>query len=187
MNSLAQPSIAAATPSEDSITLTISYDRPLWRRAMTGWWQSVVPPAPFIKRAIFWAGVWFAIGALTLTLSVLDIAPSYVFAGLIGAAFLIGVFGYLQRTRMDRFWDVIGTHWDKAGATTATFSAAGISLVDDVSSRDLSWAAIDAIKGQRGVTVLRSGISMIAIPDTALPDTLGPQQFRTRLNAWRAA
>ena len=170
-----------------SITLTITYDRPLRRRAMTEWWQSVVPPAPFIKRAIFWAGVWFAIGALTLVLSVLDIAPSFVFAGLIGAAFLIGVFGYLQRTRMVRFWDVIGVHWDKAGATQAKFSTDGVYLLDDVSSRDLSWAAIDAVKGQRGVTVLRFGISMIAVLDTALPDGLSGKVFREQLEAWRSA
>ena len=64
----------------DTITLTFSYDRPLWRRAMSGWWRSVVPPDPFVKRAIFWAIVWFLIGILTLILSALDIAPSYVFA-----------------------------------------------------------------------------------------------------------
>lgn len=171
--------------TSDSIVLTFTYDRPIWRRAMTGWWRSVVPPDPFVKRAIFWAIVWFVIGILTLALSALDIGPSYVFAGLIGAAFLIGVFGYLQRTRMSRFWDVVGTHWDKAGATTASFNAEGVTLIDQVSHRSLSWAAIDAVKGQRGVTVLRSGIAMIAIPDTALPDEMSPTSFRTQLNEWR--
>jgi len=169
----------------DSLTLTFAYDRPLWRRAMTGWWRSVVPPDPFVKRAIFWAVVWFAIGALTLTLSALDIGPSYVFAGLIGAAFLIGVFGYLQRTRMSRFWDVVGTHWDRAGETTATFHADGLTLRDSVSHREYAWAAIDAVKAQRGVTVLRSGISMIAIPDRALPEGMDAKAFRARLTAWR--
>lgn len=170
----------------NTITLTFAYDRPLWRTAMTGWWRSVVPPDPFVKRAIFWAVVWFAIGILTLILSVLEIDPSYVFAGLIGAAFLIGVFGYLQRTRMSRFWDIVGTHWDKAGETTATFSAEGLTLTDAVSRRDLSWPAIDAIKGLRGVTVLRSGISMIAVPDTALPEGMSPAEFRAQLNDWRS-
>ena len=169
----------------DTITLTFSYDRPLWRRAMSGWWRSVVPPDPFVKRAIFWAIVWFLIGILTLILSALDIAPSYVFAGLIGAAFLIGVFGYLQRTRMSRFWDVVGTHWDKAGETKATFSSEGVILTDEVSHRDLNWDAIDAVKSIRGGTVLRSGISMMAIPDDALPGELTPSEFRKRINAWR--
>lgn len=171
----------------ETITVRIAYDRALWRRAMTGWWQSVVPPAPFVKRAIFWAFVWFGIGALTLLLSVLDIAPSYVAAGLIGAAFLVGIFGYLQRTRMDRFWDVIGAHWDRAGETEAVFGPDGMVLTDAVSRREFDWAAIDAVKGQRGVTVIRSGISMIAVPDGALPDGMSGKAFREQLAAWRAA
>lgn len=169
----------------ETITVRITYDRALWRRAMTGWWQSVVPPAPFVKRAIFWAFVWFGIGALTLLLSVLDIAPSYVAAGLIGAAFLVGIFGYLQRTRMDRFWDVIGAHWDKAGETEAVFGPDGMSLTDAVSRRELAWEAIDAVKGQPGVTVIRSGISMIAVPDGTLPDGMSGKAFRARLTEWR--
>lgn len=173
--------------NDDRIVVRIAYDRALWRRAMTGWWQSVVPPAPFVKRAVFWALVWFAIGALTLFLSVLDIAPSYVAAGLIGAAFLIGIFGYLQRTRMDRFWDVIGNHWDKAGETEAVFGPDGMTLTDAVSRREFDWDAIDAVKGQRGVTVIRSGISMIAVPDGALPNGMTGKEFRARLGAWRQA
>lgn len=173
--------------ADGTLILTIAYDRALWRQAMTGWWQSVVPPAPFFKRAIFWAGVWFAIGALTLGLSAAGIGPAFVAAGLIGAAFLIGVFGYLQRTRMGRFWDVIGAHWDKAGATTASFGPDGITLRDDVSSRDMTWAAVDAVKAKKGVTVIRSGISMIAIPDKALPEGLTPKAFRARIAEWRAA
>jgi hypothetical protein len=171
--------------AEASIRVTIAYDRALWRRAMTGWWQSVVPPAPFIQRAIFWAVIWFAIGVLTLGLNAAGITPSYVFAGLIGAAFLIGVFGYLQRTRMGRFWDVVGSHWDKAGTTEAIFGPDGVTLTDAVSRRVLKWAAIDAIAGRTGVTVLRSGIAMIAVPDKDLPQGMTGREFRTRLADWK--
>ncbi len=173
--------------SDQAIVVTVAYDRALWRRAMTGWWQSVVPPAPFVKRAIFWAVVWALIGLLAMLLTAVGLTPYYVFAGLIGAAFLIGVFGYLQRTRMDRFWDVIGAHWDKAGETEAFFGPDGIALRDRVSRRDLSWLAVDAIKGQRGVTVIRSGISMIAIPDADLPGGMTGKAFRERLESWRRA
>lgn len=168
-----------------SISLTIAYERALWRQAMTGWWRSVVPPEPFVKRVIFWAMVWFAIGALTLGLSAAGIGPGFVLAGLIGAAFLVGVFGYLQRTRMERFWDVVGTHWDRAGETEALFGPGGVTLTDEVSHRRMSWAAVDSIKAQKGVTVLRSGISMIAIPDAALPAGMTPDAFRSQLSDWR--
>ena len=168
-----------------SITVTIAYERALWRRAMTGWWRSVIPNAPFVQRAIFWAVVWFLIGILTLVLSLLDIAPSFVFAGLIGAAFLVGVFGYLQRTRMSRFWDVVGSHWDRAGETRATFGPEGMTLADEVSHRQLTWAAIDAVAPIRGGTVFRSGISMTVVPDTALPGDLDAKSFRAQIASWR--
>ena len=170
---------------DQAIMVTVAYDRALWRRAMTGWWQSVVPPAPFMKRAIFWAVVWGLIGLLAMILTAVGLTPYYVFAGLIGAGFLIGVFGYLQRSRMDRFWDVIGAHWDKAGETEAFFGPEGLALRDRVSRREMSWRAVDAIKGQRGVTVIRSGISMIAIPDTDLPEGMTGKAFRERLETWR--
>lgn len=170
---------------DQAIVVTIAYDRAMWRRAMTGWWQSVVPPAPFLKRAIFWAVVWGLIGLLAMILSAVGLTPYYVFAGLIGAAFLVGVFGYLQRTRMDRFWDVIGTHWNKAGETEAFFGPDGIALRDRVSRREMSWQAVDAIKGQRGVTVIRSGISIIAVPDRDLPGDVTGKAFRERLETWR--
>lgn len=165
--------------------MTINYDRALWRRAMTAWWQSVVPPAPFVRRAVFWAIVWALIGLLAMLIAAVGLTPWYVFAGLIGAAFLIGVFGYLQRTRMGRFWDVVGAHWDRAGETEVTFRPEGLILTNRIERREMDWAAIDAVRGARGVTVLRSGISMIAIPESALPDGMSGKTFRSRIAAWR--
>lgn len=167
------------------VTVTFTYDRKLWRRAMTGWWQSVVPPTPFVQRAIFWAIVWFAIALLAGAVSLFGFPPGYVGAGLVGAGVLIAVFTYLQRTRMGRFWDVIGSHWDKAGETRADFGPDGVTLTDVVSKRMLQWAGIDAIAKVRGATVLRSGISMTVIPDTALPDGMDAPAFRARLRSWR--
>ena len=169
----------------ETITLRIDYDRKLWRRAMSGWWRGVVPSAPFLQRAIFWAVVWVLIALLAAGITALGLTPYYVLAGLIGAAFLVGVFGYLQRTRMSRFWDVVGTHWDKAGTTEAVFGPDGISMTDAVSRREFSWSAIDAVNAQRGVTVFRTGFSMIAVPDIVLPDGMTGKAFRAQLAAWR--
>ncbi|NNE86441.1 MAG: hypothetical protein HKN27_00060 [Silicimonas sp.] len=167
------------------IEVQFTYERALWRRAMTAWWQSVVPPEPFVKRAIFWAVVWTAIGVIALVFVGTGQSPSLVVAGLFGAAVLIAVFAYLQRTRMGRFWDVVGSHWDKAGETIVRFGPDGVKVTDQVSRRAFDWGAIDAIKGVRGGTVLRSGIAMVVIPDNALPEGLDAQAFRVRLNDWR--
>ena len=169
------------------IAVTFAYDRKLWRRAMSGWWRSVVPPAPFMQRAIFWAVIWVTIGVFAGVIAVFGLTPYYVLAGLLGAAVLVAVFVYLQRTRMAQFWNVVGRHWDRAGETHAVFGPGGVTLSDAVSRRDLAWSAVDAVAPVRGATVLRSGISMIAIPDAALPAGLDAQAFRARLAAWRQA
>ena len=169
----------------ETINVAFTYDRKLWRRAMTGWWRSVVPNAPFAQRAIFWAVVWGAIGFLAGAITMFGLTPYYVLAGLAGAGMLIGVFAYLQRTRMARFWDVVGAHWDRAGETRAVFGPEGIALTDQVSQRELAWSAVDAVVPVRGGTVFRSGISMTVVPDAALPEGLDAKRFRGRINQWR--
>ena len=169
----------------DEIVVRFTYERALWRRAMTGWWRSVVPSEPFLKRAIFWAVIWALIGVLALAIAAAGQSPYLMAAGLVGAGVLIAVFTYLQRTRMSRFWDVVGSHWDRAGETEAGFGPNGVTLIDDVSRRELEWSAIDAIMGVRGGTVMRSGIAMMVIPDAALPSGLNAKTFRARLQDWR--
>ena len=169
----------------ETVTVTFTYDRALWRRAMSGWWRSVIPPRPFLHRAITWAVIWLAIAVLAGAISHFGLTPTYVAAGLIGAACLVAVFTYLQRTRMARFWDIVGRHWDRAGATKAQFGPDGVILTDSVSHRELAWPAIDAVAKVRGGTVLRSGISMTVIPDAALPEGLEAEAFRDRIRTWR--
>lgn len=171
----------------DEIVVRIAYERAFWRRAMTGWWQSVVPPEPFARRILFWTVIWFGVGLFAIALSAAGLSPTLVLWCLGGAGLMVGVFGYLQHTRMERFWDEIGNHWDRAGETHATFGPSGIRLTDDVSQRHLTWAGLDAIRKIRGGTVLRAGISMIVIPDSVLPDGMKGDSFRSRMRAWKAS
>ncbi|MGI9393150.1 MAG: hypothetical protein ACR2OY_00750 [Boseongicola sp.] len=171
--------------SDHAIVVSFAYDRALSRRAMTGWWQSVVPPEPFLKRAIVWAVIWFGILGVALAIAAFGLSPWFVGAGLIGAGTMIASFAYLQRTRMSRFWDELGRHWDRAGETEVHIDTSGLAIRDNVSQRTLNWAAIDAVKAVRGGTVFRSGISMLVVPDAALPSELRPKVFRERIAAWR--
>ncbi len=170
----------------DPITVRFSFDRRLFPRALMGWWQSAVPRPSFINRVIVWALVWGGLLMVTLALGALGIAPVFVGAGVIGAGILVVGFVILQRLRMRRFVAEIGSHWDRAGETEATFSADGVIFRDTIMRSQLDWSAIDAIVGFRGGTVLRFGISMVAIPDRALPEGLRPRAFRQRLDDWRA-
>lgn len=177
----------AGQASDDAIIVTFAYNRALSRRAMTAWWQSVVPPEPFLKRAIGWAVIWFVILGIALAVAAFGLTPWFVGAALIGAGAMIASFTYLQRTRMSRFWDELGRHWDHAGETEVRIDSSGLAIRDNVSQRTLSWGAVDAIKAVRGGTVFRSGISMMVIPDLALPGTHNPKAFRAQVTAWRQA
>ena len=170
----------------ETITLTFAFDRALSRRAMTGWWRSVVPPEPFLKRAVIWAVIWFAIGGVALAVAAAGLDPWLVGAGLIGAGVMVASFAYLQRTRMGRFWDEIGRHWDRAGDTSVRLGPQGLEIRDAVSRRRLDWRAVDAVRAIRGGTVFRSGISMLVIPDAALPPGMDAKAFRSRIADWRA-
>ncbi|MEK6215756.1 MAG: hypothetical protein N2B03_00915 [Boseongicola sp.] len=171
--------------SDGAFSVTFSYNRARSRRAMSGGWQSVVPPEPFLKRAIKWAVIWFGILGIALAVAAFGLTPWFVGAGLIGAGVMIATFTYLQRTRMSRFWDELGRHWDRAGETEVRLDASGLSIRDKVSQRTLAWDAVDAVKAVRGGTVFRSGISMLVIPDAALLNGLKPNEFRAQIAVWR--
>ena len=172
--------------SLDEIRLTTHYNRPLFRRAMSAWWQSTVPPVPFIQRAIIWAIIWFGVGLVGLGLFAAGYSPFFLVAGLIGAGVMVSSFAYLQRTRMGRFHDEIGRHWDKAGAVEMVFSSSGVVIADQVERREMAWGAIDAVRGAKGVTSIRTGFSMIVVPDGDLPEGMSAKVFRERLKEWRS-
>ena len=171
----------------DPIRIIVPFERKLFRRALTGWWQSVVPPAPFTARAIRWAVIWGAVLGAALLLGAFGLDPSFVVAALVGAGVLIAAFGFLQTTRMGRFATEIGRHWDTAGAAEAVFDDAGFVMEDDVSRLELQWPGVEAVRAVRGGTVIRAGMRMIAIPDSAMPEGLRGRDFRTQLNDWRRA
>jgi hypothetical protein len=171
----------------DEIILRYGFDPRLLPRALTGWWRSAVPPAPFVKRVVVWAMFWMGLLALTIALGAAGIEPVFVLAGLVGAAVLVVGFVILQRVRMRRFAEVIGAHWARAGETTARLGPSGAVFATAATRTELAWAGVDAIAGVRGATILRSGVGMLAIPDGALPANLTPRAFRQRLEAWRAA
>lgn len=171
----------------EPIHIRVGFDRRLFRRSLTGWWQSAVPPVNFASRVIRWSLIWGAILGATLALGAYGIEPVFMLAALIGAGVLIAVFGILQRTRMSRFTDEIARHWDAAGEADAVFDEAGMVFQDDVSRLELQWPGVEAVRPVRGGTVIRSGMRMIAIPDAVLPKGMKGRDFRNRVNAWRRA
>lgn len=165
----------------------VGFDRRLFRRALTGWWQSVVPPAPFAARVVRWSLIWGGVLALTLALGSVGIEPVFVVAGLIGAGVLEAAFGILQVTRMSRFASEIGRHWEAAGVAEAVFDEAGLVMEDRVSRLELQWPGVEAVRRVRGGTVIRAGMRLIAVPDSGLPEGMAGREFRARLNDWRHA
>jgi hypothetical protein len=179
--------LTATLLSDDELVLTFAFEPWLLRRSLTGWWRSAVPAPAFLTRAFRWAIGWGLLLVATLILGALGIAPVFVAAGLIGCAVLVLGFVVLQRTRMGAFVAEIGRHWDRAGPTEARLGPSGLLLTDRVSRCELGWAAIDAVVPVRGATVMRTGIGMISIPDSALPPGLSPSALRERIERWQEA
>ncbi len=173
--------------TRDVIELRYRFDTGLLPAAMSGWWRSAVPPQKFVHRAAFWAVVWLGLLVLAGAIGQAGLSPTFVVAGILGAGVMVAAFAYLQRTRMRQFYRIVGAHWDRTGEISVRFDALGVEMRDEVSERRYSWAAIDAVQKAKGATVLRTGMSMIAIPDTAMPEGLGASEFRARLNGWRGA
>ncbi len=170
----------------ERIKISWAHDTAVMRSSLNVWWQTVVPNPSISWRLIFWVLVWIGIFVAAIILGALGLDPAYALAGLAGVAvFIIGFFT-LQRTRLTKFYKVLGMHWNEAGKTHASFGPEGVELRDNVSSRRHAWTGIDAIAAAPKSTVLRSGISMIAVPDSALPDELTPDAFRRQLLAWKS-
>lgn len=174
-----------ATPDTGEIVLRFAMDGRLLHRGLRAWWRTALRPPSFLRRVVVWALAWAAILPLTVGLGVIGVPPAMVGAGVIGAGVLILGFAVLQRVRMRAFIDELARHWQLAGETRAIFGPAGVRLADSVSRVDLAWGAVDGIGPGRGLTVLRVGVGMIAIPDAALPAGLAPDAFRARLDDWR--
>lgn len=173
--------------TNDEIELRYRFDTKLLPAAMSGWWRSAVPPQKFVHRAVFWAVVWLGLLVLAGAVGKAGLSPSFVIAGILGAGVMVAAFAYLQRRRMRQFYRIVGAHWDATGEISVRFDAKGVDMRDDVSMQRYAWAAIDAVQKAKGATVLRSGMSMIAIPDLVMPEGTSSSDFRAQLNRWRAA
>ena len=171
----------------DEIVLRIAFQRRLLRRALGAWWNSTVPRPTFFYRVVFWAVTWGVLLVVTLILAAFGIEPLFAGAAVVGALVFLMGFATLHNLRMRKFVTEIARHWDIAGETDVVFDAKGVVLEDKVSQMMLDWDGIDAIAGARGVTVLRTGIGMIQIPDKSLPEGMKPRAFRKRLQAWKDA
>jgi len=167
------------------LTLTFGFDRRLFARALMAFWTSAVPAPSFRYRVAFWVIAWTATLFAVLAMAGLG-WPWAVIWGVVAAGFGVGVI-ILQRVRMARFYDALAAHWTRTGDMAASFDETGLSLTQTGAAMRFDWAAVDAVVRARGGTVLRIGMTMIAIPDAALPEGLTPDGFRQRLNLWRDA
>ena len=167
------------------LRVTWAHNPSILRSSLEAWWSSAVPRPSISWRLFFWAVVWVGVLASAIVVGALGLDPAFVLAGLVGiGVFIIGFFT-LQRVRMRAFYRALDQHWEAAGDTTVEFTVSGVRVFDHVSTSQHEWAAIDAIGAGRASTVLRIGISMIAIPNAAVPDGLTPRAFRDQIGTLR--
>lgn len=166
-----------------ALRLEFGFDRRLFPRALMAFWFSAVPRSSLRFRLVFWMLVWVAVLAGVVAAGALRLPPSVAWAIAAGvvALWIIG----LQRVRMARFYRALSAHWDKVGPMAIEFDDDGLVVTQTGSRMAFSWGVVDAVARARGGTVLRIGMTMIAVPDTALPENLSPGEFRARIANWR--
>jgi len=169
----------------DRIEATFGFDRRLFRRALTAFWFSAVPRASFRWRVTFWTILWFALLAV-IGGGTAQGVPWWQIGTVIGLGIGV-VLVVLQRSRMGRFYDVLGEHWTRTGEMTTRFDALGMRVSQTGSEMRFDWPAVDAMVKIRGGTVFRVGMTMISVPDRALPGGMTGEAFRAQVASWRAA
>ncbi len=167
----------------DPMTVTFGFEKRLFRHAVMTFFFSAVPRPSTSYRIVFWLVVWLTVLAAVITIGALKIPP--VTAG-IGAVIAFGLWILaLQRVRMAKFYSALAEHWTRTGDMTATFDANGAHFTQSESEMRFSWVAVDDVVRTKGGTVFRIGMSMITIPDAALPNGMSAKDFRARLDDWR--
>jgi len=169
----------------EAVELSFGFERRLFRRALMAFWFSAVPRASFRWRVTFWTLAWLGILAIVMVGSALQISWAFIW-GAVAAGFGIVIL-ILQQSRMARFYSKLGEHWVKTGDMRGTFDATGMRIVQKGIEMRFDWAAVDAVVRVRGGTVFRVGMTMITVPDRALPGGMTGEAFRARLKEWRGA
>jgi len=167
----------------ERIELTFGFERRLFRRALMAFWFSAVPRASAWWRIAFWTLAWFGIAIIILAGSALDLPWAFIWLlVLLGFGIVILI---LQRTRMARFYNTLAAHWTRTGDMAATFDETGMAITQKGVEMRFDWAAVDAVVRTRGGTVFRTGMTMITVPDAALPKGMTAEAFRARIAQWR--
>lgn len=144
------------------------------------------------RQWIWKVAAWFALVFLLMLLVRLDAVRDVESIVLVGA-FIVGSvviaaiqYGntWLLRTRLTSSLEQTQS---LHGALSVEFGPEGCRLDSAISHSSLKWQAVDEIIDLGAGTGLSSGLLVYPIPNEALPDGMSPEDFRQKLESWRAA
>jgi hypothetical protein len=176
--------------SEGQIRLRYEMDVRLMARVMALAGQRLQASVPWTRKIFVFAILSaFFLGALMI-FPVIERATGI---GLSGAGFLGGVLFtvvgtyIVQRSSVHVLAAAATRSAMRRGAIILTVSQGGIAEQSGIGRIDVVWDAVDEIRALQGATVIRFGAMCFAVPDSALPEDLPPDDFRAQLSAWQAA
>lgn len=146
-------------------------------------------PPPGVKRKQY---IFFALAVVTLVAAGLVFFHGFGIdiwgAGfIVGIVWAVGAFFLMQRVAIEGLAESVVETAMKRGDIRLTISPGGLSEQSGIGRMDIVWDVVDDIEGLAGATVIRFGGMCMAVPDTALPDGMAPEQFREKLISWREA
>ena len=174
----------------DSLKLSYSVDAKTMAKAMAfAGAQLQKSPPPRVKRKQY---LYFAIAVVILVLTSVILHQGFGieiwgYGFIVGMVWAFGAFLMMQRVAIEGLAEAVTDTAMKRGEIRLTVGPGGLSEQSGVGRMDIVWDVVEEIEGIGGSTVIRFGGMCFAVPDTALPEDLSPEQFRDRLISWRDA
>lgn len=139
-------------------------------------------------------GVFIAIGlairiGLRMSLRSADIHldASHDIAFVLGAVVIVAIFRFGLRRKLLGGAPPVNFGGAVQEQIKAGFNSDGLRIISDRGQATYPWSGILEIKTGPNCVALWTGTNTIAVPNSALPDTLNPQGFCDQLDHWRTA
>lgn len=172
--------------SPEPITITYREDPALLREAMTAWARAEAKAKPD-----FWKKLGLSLligGAIGLAASLLDVDDFpqkmlWTLAGfLVGLVIWLGVAHHHQRKVLSLAMEGA----EERGEVTAVLDSEGLRFSSGFGTSLTFWQGVHGVLALKAGTALRMGAVSYPIPDAALPPGLSGEEFRARIEFWRA-
>jgi len=139
------------------------------------------------KSIVYWTIFFLALIYLFNLLHVVSPRKDLVLGGFFGMAASLALYMIICTRINGRLKRLAADREHLRGETITTFGEIGFSYVTNHERYEVRWTGVDHIVELNGGTGIRIGAGTLPIPDSALPEGLSSEAFRSQLLQWKDA